>query len=46
MKRLAGCIENYRVDDVGFTADDLELDRWTLVDGCGWVAMTMFVVFS
>jgi len=34
---LAVCIDNYRVDNVRFTTDDLELDGWTLVDGCGWV---------
>jgi hypothetical protein len=37
VKGLAGCIDNYRVDNVGFTTDHLELDGWTLVDGCGWV---------
>ena len=34
VKGLAGCIDNYRVDDVGFTADYLELDGWTLVEVC------------
>ena len=37
VKRLAGYIDNDRVDNVDFTADYLELDGWTLVDGCGRV---------
>jgi len=31
---LAVCIDNYRVDNVGFTTDYLELDGWTLVEVC------------
>jgi hypothetical protein len=34
---LASCIDNYRVENVRFATDDLELDGWTLADDWGWV---------
>jgi hypothetical protein len=34
---LTGCIDDYRVNNVGFTAGDLELDGWSLVGMMGSV---------